>query len=188
MSETHRYNSAGGFWKPVVSIAKLLPKPIARCLYSIFHNTPGKIGFGVRYLCISRLVKRCGCNVAIFPYVILKNIDKLSIGDNVSIHSFSYIDCWGGIEIGDNVSIAHNCSLVSFNHTWDDASQPIKYNPVSAAPIKLNNDIWLGCGVRIIGPCEIESRVVVAAGAVAKGHLQKGSLYAGVPAKLIKSI
>ena len=75
---------------------------------------------GIRFICIKRLAASCCGNVAIFPYVTLKHIEKLHIGDNVSIHTMCYLDALGGIKIGDNVSIAHQSSLISFDHTCSD--------------------------------------------------------------------
>lgn len=97
-------------------------------------------------------------------------------GFNLSIHEFSYLDAAGGIEIGDNVSIAHNCSLVSFEHTWTDLETLIKYNPTKLYPIKIGNDVWLGCGVRVLAGTVIEDRVIVA-GAVVKGTLESQVIY-----------
>lgn len=171
-----------------VYVVSLLPKRIIYLIYNIFKNTGGYIGLGIRYACIKNIASVCGTNVAIFPNVIIKNIERLSLGDNVSIHSFCYIDASGTITIGNNVSIAHGCSLISFTHTWNDLTQPIKYNPCVSKPIDIQDDVWIGCGARIIGECSISSRNVIGAGSVIKGKTEPKSLYAGVPAELIKKI
>ena len=56
------------------------------------------------------------------------------------------------------------------------------------ANIIINDDVWIGCGVRIMAGVEIGSRVIVGAGAVVTSNLMDHALYAGVPAKYIKSI
>ena len=127
-------------------------------------------------------------NVYIAENVVLKNSQGLTIGSNFSLHEFSYIDAIGGIEIGDNVSIAHNCSLVSFEHTWNDRETPIKYNSTINHPIFIGDDVWIGCGVRVLSGAVIENRVVVAAGAVVKGTLEAGYLYGGIPARKLKKL
>lgn len=132
--------------------------------------------------------KSVGDNVYISKNVIIKNPSKFSVGSNFSIHEFSYIDAAGEIDIGDNVSIAHNCSLISFEHGWDDINIPIKYNPTKLNKITIGNDVWLGCGVRILSGTVIEDRVIVAAGAVVKGYLESGYIYGGVPAKRLKKL
>ncbi len=143
---------------------------------------------GVRYICIRRLAASCGSNVAIFPHVTLKRIEKLHIGNNVSIHTMCYVDAMGGIEIGDNVSIAHQSSLVSFDHTFSDPSTPIKYNRVEKGKFVIEDDVWIGCGCRIQQGVTIHSRSIIAAGAVVTKDVDAHSLYGGVPAKKIKNI
>ena len=152
----------------------------------LFRGNKFKILFN--YFDLKQNSKFVGDNVYISQNVIIKNQSNLSVGSNFSIHEFSYIDAAGDIEIGDNVSIAHNCSLISFEHGWDDIDTPIKYNPTKLHKIKIGNDVWLGCGVRILSGTVIEDRVIVAAGAVVKGHLESGYIYGGVPARRLKKL
>jgi len=127
-------------------------------------------------------------NVYFGSRVVFKNIQNSHIGENVSIHDFCYVDALGGIDIGDNVSIAHSSSIITFNHTWDDLSLPIKYNPVEFGKVIIKNDVWIGCGVRIMPGVVIGERSVIAAGAVVVKDVPPRSVVAGVPAKLIKNI
>ncbi|MBQ9674335.1 MAG: acyltransferase [Bacteroidaceae bacterium] len=181
-----------GHYNTLTSIAyrvlAFFPKSIAKVLYSLVRNTGGRIPMGIRYICIKRLAESCGQNVAIFPYVTLKHIDRMRFGNNVSIHTMCYFDGLGGIEIGDNVSIAHQSSLVSFDHTYLDSSTPIKYNQVEKGKIVVNDDVWIGCGCRILKGVIIHSRSVIAAGAVVTKDVEAHSLYGGIPAKRIKNI
>lgn len=171
----------------ICKMASILPQSLRKWLYN--HSTGrGNLGYFQRYVMLRTLIKRCGSNVRIEPYVFINNFEQLSIGDNTSINAFTYIIASGGVEIGSNVSIAHNCSIVSETHNWDDVMTPISYNSITSTPVTIKNDVWLGCGVRIIGPCEIQTRVIVAAGAVAKGKLLSHNIYAGIPAKIIKNV
>ena len=106
-----------------------------------------------------------------------------------------YIDGCGGIEIGDNVSIAHSTSIVSFNHTYEKVDIPIKYNPISCGYIyiyndfcSVYNDVWIGCGVRILSGVTIGNRSIVAAGSVVTANVTPYTLVGGIPAKFIKQI
>src|SRR5699024_9556473 len=107
----------------------------------------------------------------------LKNIEKLSLGSNVSIHSFTYIDAYGKIVIGNNVSIANHCSLISSDHTWEDSAVSIKFNKVVKKPIDIKDDIWIASGCRVLGDVTIEERTVVGAGTVVNKSLEANSLY-----------
>lgn len=110
------------------------------------------------------------------------------MGNNVSVHPFCYIDGEGGIDIGNNVSIAHNVSILSFNHTWQNQSAPIKYNPKIYKPVQISDDVWIGCGVRIMAGVKISKRCVIAAGSVVTKDCSENGLYGGIPAKLIKML
>ena len=167
-------------------IYKSFPKFINLILLNIFNF--GKIGFMLRYFELKKNSEFVGENVYIAKQCVLKNLKYFKCGVNLSIHEFCYIDAAGGIEIGDNVSIAHNCSLVSFEHTWEKLETPIKYNPTKLNSIKIGNDVWLGCGIRVLAGTVIEDRVIVAAGAVVKGTLESGYLYGGIPAKKLKKL
>lgn len=155
-----------------------------------FHHSnflPSRLGYLQRYLLAKSLLKSCGKNIRIEPNVIIKDIENVSIGDNVSINAFSYIIGSGGVTIGNNVSIAHSSSIVAESHTWEELNVPICYNPIIPTPVSIHDDVWIGCGVRIIGPCIIHNRTIVAAGTIVKGELQPNAIYAGPGiGKLIK--
>lgn len=175
----------------ILLLAKLfafVPKFVRWSIWSLFDDYEGRFSIGIRYCLLLSMAKKCGRNVFVGRGVILKNLNGLVIGDNVSIHAGCYLDAFGGIEIGDNVSIAHQCSIVSFEHTWSDMTVPIKYNQVKSVGVFISSDVWIGCGVRVLDGCRIGERVVVAAGSVAKGTLDAFNVYAGTPAKKIKSI
>lgn len=177
-------------YRTLISFAErtynILPRPIQKTIYTVIKNKKIRVLF--RYYDLRSKGFDIKENIYIAENVILKNSDKLTLGINFSVHEFSYIDAIGGISIGDNVSIAHNSSLISFEHTWIDKNVPIKYNPVITNSINIGNDVWIGCGVRILSGTVIQDRVIVAAGAVVKGVLESGYLYGGVPARRIKKL
>lgn len=176
------------YFKYIDPLLAVFPKFLAKPFYKLFKNKSGNIGFAMRYLCIRKMAKKCGSNLAVYPRCELIHIDKMEFGENISIHTMCYLDAVGGISIGDNVSIAHASSLISFNHTYNDPSTPIKYNPCDCRPIVVDEDVWIGCGCRVLAGVKIGKRSVIAAGAVVNRDVENNSIYAGVPAKKIKSI
>ncbi|MDH0673401.1 acyltransferase [Empedobacter sp. GD03861] len=163
-------------------------KGINKKLLNIFRNLNGKIGILLRYVLLKNISKKIGDNVSIQPGCFLFHTENLEIGDNVSIHPMCYIDAEGGILIKDNVSIAHSSTLIAANHSWSDESLPIKYNKLILSPIIIEEDVWIGCGVRILAGVKISNRSIVAAGAVVNKSFDERSLIGGVPAKLLKTI
>lgn len=179
-------------FKPLLSVAaialKPLPKPVLRCLWQWSDALPGFAGNAARYCLLKRLSRRCGDNVMIGPGVEIRYPERLAVGSNVSIHRQCYLDAYGGIEIGDDVSIAHQSSLVSFEHTWSDDSLPIRDNPLVTGAIRIARDVWVGCGCRILSGVDIEGRSVIAAGSVVTRDVPAGTIVGGVPARPIKRI
>lgn len=169
-------------------ICSLLPKKVQRCLFVLFRNTSGYKGIFLRYILIRNLIKKCGDNVCIKEGCFFYNYENLSLGSNVSINPMCYIEAEGGIEIGNEVSIAHASSLISTEHTYSNSALPIKSNPMRKIGIKIQDDVWIASGVRILAGTCIESRSIIAAGAVTKGTLHGRAIYGGIPAKKIKSI
>lgn len=166
----------------------LLPYKIRLILWEVINYFPGKIGIGLRYITLSSLTKKCGDNVYIGKGVTINNFSELIIGKNVSIHNNCYIDAIGSIHIGNNVSIAHNSSIISFDHTWENLTVPIKYNPLKLKEVRINDDVWVGCGCRILSGVEIKSRTIIAAGSVVNKMVKSNQIIAGVPGVKIKNI
>lgn len=178
-------------FKPIISfflkISSLFPTRFNKLIFRIVKNFKGNIGVLIRYILLKTLCESCGDNVYIDHGVEIKNIEKLSIGNNVSIHQMSYLDAIGGIQIGNNVSIAHSCSLVSFNHGWENTELPIKYNELKMEQIRIDDDVWIACGVRVLSGAKMSTRTIVAANAVvSKGEYEKNVILGGIPATVIK--
>src|SRR5690554_5256611 len=154
------------FLKTLVFFFRYLPGFLHSFLWSLTTVFPGPAGVLFRYLSFSARVGSFDKNSYIGTHVVLKNIKSMHLGENFSLHDFCYIDAVGGITVGHNVSIAHGSSLISFNHGWNDASLPIKYNPVVQAPIVIEDDVRVGCGVRIMPGVFLGSRSVIAADSI----------------------
>ncbi|WP_220470828.1 MULTISPECIES: acyltransferase [unclassified Colwellia] len=175
----------------LAKVLSVLPSSLLNTLFSIASSMPTLIGVGIRYVLLKSISPKIGDNVYIARWVVIKSPSKLEIGNNVSIHEFSYIDAKGGISIGDDTSLAHNCSLISFEHSWGEIDKPIKYNKLLLSPIHIAQDVWVGCGARILSGVSIPSRSIIAAGSVVTSksvEKSPGIIYAGVPAKKIKKI
>ncbi len=172
----------------LAKIMRVFPKRIRKFFLNFVRNWNSAFGILLRYCLLKTLAKSVGENVFIGTNIEWKGLENLRIGDNVSIHKDCYIDASGGLEIGKDVSIAHNTSIITSNHTWENADLPIKYNPVKQNRIVISNDVWIGCQSVILAGVTIHSRVVVAAGSVVTKTVEKNTVVGGIPAKEIKKI
>lgn len=164
----------------------IVPRPLLRWSFLLIEPCPGTLAVFFRYLILKNLCKSVGDNVYVANYVEIRFMQNLELGNNVSVQRNCYLDAMGGINIGNDVSIAHQSSLVSFDHGWEDLDQPIRKNPYILNPITIKSDVWIGAGARILAGSQVASRCIVAAGAVVtkKTPFQPYSVIAGVPAKV----
>ena len=169
-------------------IINLIPSFLLNFIWNIYNGSESRIAIMFRYFYIKKYSKTCGDNIYVGKNVTIKNINQLSLGNNISIHAGSYIDAYGEIIIQDNVSIANQSSLISFEHSWNNKKKPIKYNEVVTSAITIKNDVWIGNGSRILSGVTINSRSIIAAGAVVNKDVESNTIVGGVPAKLIKKI
>lgn len=81
----------------------------------------------------------------------LYNPERLSLGSNVNIHPMCYIQPGDSvIEIGNDVSIAHGTTSIAESHAHDDIEVSIKYQPMKAEPISIENNVWIGAKVTVL--------------------------------------
>lgn len=105
-----------------------------------------------------------------------------SIGEYTVLHS---LDC---IVIGKNVLIAQHCFIGDAQHIFNDRNTPIKQQSNKSSKVIIEDDVWLGCGVKVMSGVTIGKGSVIAAGAVVTKDIPPYTLYGGVPAKKIKDI
>lgn len=110
----------------------------------------------------------------------------LVVGSNSNVGPLSYLGASGGISIGANVLMAPAVVVLSEEHAIDDAARPIKAQGVRPAPTVIEDDVWLGARVTVLGGTRIGRGSVVGAGAVVTHDIPPYSVAAGVPARLIR--
>jgi acetyltransferase-like isoleucine patch superfamily enzyme len=178
-------------WKPLLSaVSHLLawiPRGIAEAGMNLFRHAPGTLGIALRYVLLKRLARSCGDVVAVYPGVYILNPQELSVGSRVSIHPMCYLECVGGLHIGSDVSIAHATSILTHEHDYaHDGLAPTRDMPLILKPVRIQDDVWLGAGVRVLAGVTIATGGVVGANAVVTRDVGERTVVVGVPARPLR--
>lgn len=135
----------------------------------------------------SNAIVRIGHNCEIHPYsMILSCGGNIEIGDRVSLNPFSIIYGHGGIKIGSDVRIAASVTIIPGNHVIGTDIMPLSKSGVIGRGIVIENNVWIGSGVRILDGVTIGKNAVIGAGSVVTKDVLANSVVAGVPAIKIK--
>uniref|UniRef100_A0A7C3N9V2 Acyltransferase n=1 Tax=candidate division WOR-3 bacterium TaxID=2052148 RepID=A0A7C3N9V2_UNCW3 len=128
-----------------------------------------------------------GENCDIQPYSIIRvSGGKIVIGNYCSLNSFSMIVSNGDIIIKDFVRIGPHTLIISSNHVFDDIDKKIFEQGTIGKGIVIEEDVWIGSGVRVLDGVRIGKGSIVAAGAVVTKDVPEKVVVAGIPAKVIK--
>lgn len=131
---------------------------------------------------------RIGNNCRIGTWVSLRPYGgEIIIGDNCSLNSFSQISGNGGVVIGNNVLIATQTVILSANHNFEKTDSPIREQGETRKITIIEDDCWIGAGVKILSGVKIERGSVIGAGSVVTKNIPPFSVCVGVPAKVIKT-
>jgi acetyltransferase-like isoleucine patch superfamily enzyme len=101
----------------------------------------------------------------------------IEIGDNSYLGPYVCMAGPGDIRIGKECLIASHTSIYANNH---------RENGISREGIEIQDNCWIGTGVRILDGVTIGSGSVIGAGAVVTKDIPSNSIAVGVPAKVIK--
>lgn len=141
---------------------------------------------GLRAELYSRLLKKIGDKVYISEAVIINYPSEVELGSHVSINPFCYIHGEGGVTIGDNVRIGFHACIISIDMIYKDPTRPIRTQGYAKAPIRIEDDVWIGANSTILKGVRIGKGSVVGAGSVVTRDVPPYVVVAGVPAKIIK--
>ncbi len=140
----------------------------------------------VRRAVLLRLGFDLAPGVLIYRHVLL--LGRIQMGAGSSISNNACLNgASAGIRIGRDVMIAPNCCLVAFNHGTALNGTPMVRQPLTEAPIVIEDDVWIGANCTITPGVTIGRGAVVAANSVVTRDVGPNEIVGGVPARLIKN-
>ncbi|MUG92446.1 acyltransferase [Scytonema sp. UIC 10036] len=91
----------------------------------------------------------------------------------------------GPIKIGEDCMIASHAGIYANNHNFADLTLPMKSQGVTCYGITIEDDCWLGTGVKILDGVRIGRGSIIGAGAVVTKDIPPYSIAVGVPARVM---
>ena len=154
-------------------------------VYGLVKYLPLLTGDVARYLVLKLFLKRISGWVWFRDNVTVWFPEGVSIGAGSMVGENCFLDGYGGLTIGRNVMVAHSASIISEDHGFASRRVPIRRQPKTRGPIVIADDVWIGCGARILKGVTIGEGAIVAAGAVVTRDVPAFSIVGGVPARVI---
>ena len=129
-----------------------------------------------------------GRDCEIHPYVmILSYGGSIHIGDRVSVNPFTIIYGIGNVHIGNGVRFATSVTVIPANHNAHNDGTLITESGITKLGIRIEENVWIGAGARILDGVTIGRDSVVGAGSVVTRNVAPGSRVVGVPARPLVS-
>jgi len=109
----------------------------------------------------------------------------IEIGEHTTVGYHTFIFASVRIRIGANCLLAPFCYFVDSNHGIE-RGKLIREQKMTASPINVYDDVWIGTGAIVLPGVNIGRGAVVAAGSVVKSDLPEYAIAAGFPAEVKK--
>lgn len=109
---------------------------------------------------------------------------RLDVGIDTYINSYTVIGAMEAVSIGNHCIFAAFVAITDATHGIDDLSIATKHAPISAKPVVIGDNVWLGSGVMVMMGSHIGRDAVVGARSLVREDLPDRSISFGMPAKV----
>jgi acetyltransferase-like isoleucine patch superfamily enzyme len=93
------------------------------------------------------------------------------------------------VEIGDHCMLANGCFVSDASHRYEDPHKPITWQGFeSKGPTRVGDNCWLGVNVVVTSGVVIGERCVIGANSVVTEDIERFSVAAGAPARVLRRI
>ena len=125
-------------------------------------------------------------------YSIHKITPLITIGKNCSFQPYNHISCINRIEISNGVLTGRWVTICDNNHgdTTLESMElpPLKRPMTSNGPIIIEDNVWIGDKVTVLGGVTIGRNAIIGSNSVVTKNIPPYCVAAGIPAKVIKSV
>ncbi len=125
----------------------------------------------------------CGEDVTIRPGAHILVPSRVQLGHHVALGHYTMLNGNGGIHLGDFVLLGDHVVLASSTHPVE----AVRFHTTEEAPIRVEDNAWLGAGAIVLPGVTIGANAVVAAGAVVTADVPANTVVGGVPARPLRT-
>ena len=161
-------------WKIRRFVSALHPLSVGRGLYLWVQYSYFRIAFGAM-----------GKGVRVYGRVTVLNPGHVRIGDHSTLNEGCLLNARESIVIGAHVHISPGVQIHAGGLNLDE---PYASRRHYAAPVTIEDGVWLCSGVIVLPGITVHEGAVVAAGAVVTRDVPAFEVWGGVPARMIRRL
>lgn len=109
-----------------------------------------------------------------------------TLGENISFNGISISGC-GNVIIGNNFHSGKDCLIISQNHNFNHGEKIPYDETYICKDIIIENNVWLGDRVIVLGGITIGEGAIIQAGSVVVSNIPKYAIAGGHPAKVFSN-
>lgn len=122
-------------------------------------------------------------------YIPLNNRQaKIQIGSGTAIGNDFVITANNLIQIGRDCLLSYRVTVMDHSHVTGPGVAPVRSGLTEGKPVNIGDRCFLGCNVVIMPGITLGENCVVGANSVVTKSFEAGSVIAGAPAKLLRSL
>jgi len=126
-------------------------------------------------------------NVTLRDNIYIGGNGILEIGENTTINNYCMIACTYHVKIGSNIMFGPFVYILDVDHEFKNKELPIYKQGYNSDKVIIEDDVWIGTNCIITKGVTIHKGSIIAANSVVTKDVDAYSIYAGSPAKFIKS-
>lgn len=136
---------------------------------------------GIKIALLKAFGAKIGKGLIIKNNVCIKFPWKITIGDNVWLGEYAWIDNLDYVTIGNNVCISQGALLLTGNHDYTCSSFDYRN-----APIVIEDGAWIGAKAIVCPGVIVKTHAILTVGSIATKNLNEFCIYQGNPAQFIR--
>jgi acetyltransferase-like isoleucine patch superfamily enzyme len=126
---------------------------------------------------------------SLFRPLVYGDPTRLHISDTAVVNNTLFNLSSGKITVGEYAFFGHNVSVLTGTHDWTKfgAERQVAV-PKSGRDVVIEEGVWISSNAILVAPCQIGAHAVVGVGALVLGDVERYTVVAGNPARVLRTI